>query len=154
MARNLPVPISQRGREIMADPPFPPATLARVAISAAPDVARLAERLLLQRARRGQTRSADQTPAETTHIHEIEIDVAMPFVRKVVVRNATTWSTTPAAPPTADVSGNRRPWGLLRVGLLGVGGVAAVAAGMAARRVASRESLDPNVIDVDGATRS
>lgn len=87
----------------------------------APDLVRLAAgRAVAPRARRSADPEQPPAGASGINMSEVEIDLAAPFVRRVVVRSASAWSVSPEMLPPR----RRRRW----PGRLGLG--AASAAGL------------------------
>jgi hypothetical protein len=155
MSRQLPVLIPDRRPAARAVET--PSTVARVIAAVAPDVIRLAERAATQRLAQRQrlhepaARMPDHT--EAIHVSEVEIDVAMPFVRRITMRNMTAWQNGPA--PVEVVLPERRSGSKLgKAGLLGASGVIALVAGLMVRRVGPFAANRKSIIDVSGRTRS
>lgn len=135
MSRQLPVPfrnnpdsrsLAIHGAQSVANSP-----LVRLAIAFTPDALRAADRILVRRAeRQSPQQRADQTlPSRSIQLSEVEVDFAMPFVRRVTIRNATAWSTFPIeAPPSRS--------GLRKAGrVIGMSGALALVAGVMVRRL-------------------
>lgn len=135
MARQLPaLPNSEPDSRALATPSqrqgIAHSPIARLAVALAPDVLRAAERVVLRRAeRRSVPTSIPDQPAQSIQVSEVEINFDMPFVRRVVVRNASAWSTVPAEPAPSRSS-------LRRAGrVIGMSGALALVAGVAVRRL-------------------
>ncbi len=155
MARQLPARIPERrpatgGAESAS-------SVARLIAAVAPDMIRIVERAatqrLAQRQRAGEaaTRLPDHT--EAIHLSEVQIDVSMPFVRRITMRNMTAWQNGPA--PVVSVEPERRSSNKLgKAGLLGASGVIALVAGLMMRRVGPFSANRKSIIDVPGRTRS
>lgn len=144
MSRNLPVPVPpERPEVVVLDPPRavttlgprPLGTLARLAVHLTPDIIQAVERAVAQR--RPTTPPAQQPVdlrvyTDAIQYSEIEYDTRVPFVRKVTVRTATSWTSSAPAMAPAEERGNA---GVRWVGVLGAGGAVALAAlGMLANR--------------------
>lgn len=104
--------------------------IARLAVALAPEVLRAAERVVLRRTeRRAVPASIQDQPARSIQVSEVEINFDMPFVRRVVVRNASAWSSFPTEPAPSRS-------GLRRAGrVIGMSGALALVAGVAVRRL-------------------
>ncbi len=99
--------------------------LSRALAQVLPDVIRMAER-------RGRAESRplvshiipSSDGASGMSLSEVEVDVDAPFVRRVVIRNASSWSVAPDVLSSMDRKPNRGRWGLraLTVGLVGIAG--------------------------------
>jgi hypothetical protein len=131
-------------------------TLARVAIAAAPEILRVAEQLANRRA---QQRKPEVVPSaravESIQLSEVVIDFTVPFVRKITMRNATAWSVAPhVGPPLVTVEQpDKRGTRMKRVGLVGISGAAALAAGLIAHYADQRIGGRGRIIDVTGRRR-
>ncbi len=151
MSRQLPVPLRNEpnGRALAVPSQRSTASsqLVKLVVALTPDIVRAAERAVLRRAERHPAIHSEQrAPSRSIHLSEVEIDLDMPFVRRVVVRNATAWSTFPAEPEPAGRSGVRR------VGrFIGMSGALALVAGLMARRV--MPGGWGRVIDVEGRAK-
>jgi hypothetical protein len=102
--------------------------IADAAVDLLPDLLRLTRRSL---------RSSDSVPiglapsgASGMTVQEVEIDVASPLVRRIVVRSTNSWSLS----PEVALAGKRRRGG--RIGLGAVSVVSVLLLGAAARRAA------------------
>ncbi|CAN5778542.1 hypothetical protein BH23CHL2_BH23CHL2_05070 [soil metagenome] len=155
MARQLPAVIS--GQRSLSHIEGSPSTVSRALASIAPDIIRAAGRIANQRLQsRGHAHSrpdmSDHTKA--VHLSEIEIDVAMPFVRRITMRNLTAWQNAPMHQienPKPEKSGI----GLGRkVGLLGASSVLALCLGVLARRIGPFSNPRESIIDVVGKPKS
>lgn len=150
MSRQLPVPIrNQQEPRAITTPGQGGSTssaLARMAIALAPDILRAAEQVMLKRSQPASiTRQAPQAMhGQSFKISEVEIDTSIPFVRRVTVRNASSWSTFPAEEPV-PVSEPRRSRGMM----LGLSGAAALVAAVMVRRAMP----SGRIIDVTGRQR-
>ena len=106
--------------------------LGEAILAAAPEVLRAFGRATESAGEgRGQHGGAP-LPAAGYTVSQVELDLVGPAVRRVVVRTASAWSTTPASPERPE----SRRRGRLVVGLLGLGGLIVGLA--AARRVPGR----------------
>jgi hypothetical protein len=149
MSRQLPVPVrNESGGRSLVVPGQQPSTsssLARMAISLAPDVLRAAERLIFKQSRQPVSRGefSQGMHGHSVHLSEVEFDTSIPFVRKVTVRNASSWSTFPIAiqPEPAP----RRSRGRL----IGVSSAIALVAALMLRRAIP----GGRIIDVPGRQR-
>lgn len=155
MARQLPAVIeNQRALSQAVDSR---STVGRMIAAAAPDIIRAAERIATQRLqRRERTPPAAVLPehTEAMHLSEVEIDVSVPFVRRVTMRNMTAWQNGPATPaqapePRAGGIGLAR-----KIGLIGASSALALGIGVLARRVGPFSGQDDNIIDVSGSAKS
>ncbi len=102
--------------------------LADALIDIVPDVVRMTSRSL-----RSQDRSSDVLPqsgANGMTVQEVEIDVASPLVRRIVVRTSSSWSLS----PEVALGGKRKRGGRIGIGALSVASVVLIGAA-AARRV-------------------
>lgn len=118
----------------------------------APDLVRAAERLATQRIQRRDTRrSAGIVPdrSEAVHLSEVEIDVSVPFVRRITMRNMTAWQTGPAPEPEKTEQSTSGMGIGRKIGVLGASSVLALCLGVLARRIAPFGD-DDRVIDVVG----
>lgn len=138
MSQRLPVPLGSGRAERPEVVVLTPGTgadgranpLLRLALQMAPDVLRALNR---SRATAGRITPVVTTPRNLVHglsMSEVELDVRIPLVRRVVVRKATAWAADMpvVAPPPAR--GGR----LRRAGMLGVGALAATTIGLLANR--------------------
>lgn len=154
MARQLPALVP--GQRSLSRTGDSHSTVGRMLAAVAPDVIRAAERIATQRLqRRDQERSSISMPdhTEAIHLSEVEIDVSMPFVRRITMRNMTAWqngpaSLAPAQEPRRDGIGIGR-----KVGLIGASSVLALCLGVLARRVGPFSSQDSHIIDVSGKAK-
>lgn len=138
MSQRLPVPLGSghaaRPEVVVLTPENAPAgrssTLLRLALQLAPDVLRALDR---PRSRPSQITSIPSPGRNTVRglsMSEVELDVRIPLVRRVVVRKATAWAADmPAAVATPPKGGRLR-----RVGMLGAGAFAAATIGLLANR--------------------
>jgi hypothetical protein len=136
-------------------------TLARLAIAAAPELLRVADRMASPRA---QQRRVEPVPApgpprvESIQLSEVEIDFSVPFVRRVTMRNASAWSITPLAAAVAqavvEAETERSSGRLRKAGLVGITGAAALAAGLLAHYADQRIGGRGRIIDVPGRRRA
>jgi hypothetical protein len=154
MARQLPALVSDQ--RSIARAGQPPSTVGRAIAALAPDVIRVAERLATQRLqqRRELNQAAQQANhTEALHLSEVEIDISMPFVRRVTMRNLTAWQNIPqiVVQPRPEPAPSKR---LRNAGLLGASGVLAVCAGLLARRVGPFAGGRQHIIDVPGRPRA
>lgn len=136
-------------------------TLARLAIAAAPELLRVAERLANQRAQQRRVEPAavpTQPRVESIQLSEVEIDLSVPFVRRVTMRNASAWSITPLAAAVAqavvEAEVEQRSGRLRKAGLVGITGAAALAAGLLAHYADQRIGGRGRIIDVPGRRRA
>lgn len=101
--------------------------LADALIDIVPDVVRLTSRSL-----RSADRSADilpQSGANGMTVQEVEIEVASPLVRRIVVRSSSSWSLS----PEVALGGKRRRGGRIGIGALSVASVVLIGAAAARR---------------------
>lgn len=153
MSRQLPVPFRNeqhnRSLAVPGGKDSGNSPLVRLAIALTPDALRAAERLVTRRATRQypqQEHTGRMTPSRSIQLSEVEIDLDMPFVRRIIVRNATAWSTFPAAAPPARS-------GLRRAGrVIGMSGALALVAGVMLRRMLP-DGRD-KIIDIDTVRRN
>lgn len=149
MSRQLPVPARNEGNEraltVQRQQGIASSPLARLAISMAPDLLRAAEQIIVKRAERpSQQHPAHGMQGQSVQLSEVEIDTSIPFVRRVTLRSATSWTTFPAIEPEPA------PTGRLRKGsLIGVSGAAAFVAAVMVRRLMPAG----RIIDVTGRQR-
>lgn len=101
--------------------------LADALVDAAPEILRLTGRAARPAPLSGPAPGLPPSGANGLTVSEIEIDVASPFVRRVVVRSTNAWSVSPEV-----ALGKRRRGGLLGLGAAGLAGLTLV--GLAARR--------------------
>jgi len=134
-------------------------TLARIAIAAAPEILRVAEQLAQQRTQQRKVEATPSAPSartvESIQLSEVVIDFTVPFVRKITMRNASAWSVTPpaGAPLLSVVLPDKRGTRMKRVGLVGISGAAALAAGLIAHYADQRIGGRGRIIDVTGRRR-
>ena len=139
--------------------PTQPSTLTRLAIAAAPELLRAAERLANQRTqqRRVEPVAAPTSPrVESIQLSEVEIDFSVPFVRKITMRNASAWSVVPlaaVAQAVVEAEAEKRGGRLRKASLVGISGAAAVAAGLLAHYADQRMGGRGRIIDVPGRRR-
>ncbi len=152
MSQQLPVPVRNQSRNTALAVPSTSgsvsSSIARLAISLAPDILRATEKVLLDRSRQ-EVPPRQQEVQQRFHTHavqlsEVEISTSLPFVRQVTVRNATSWTSLPVIEPEPVEPAKRS-----RGRLLGISGaVALVAAVMVRKAIPSGK-----VIDVPGRQR-
>lgn len=150
MSKYLPVPV-RGGRDrvvtpevIVVEPRSTQAStsrsvapLAKLALDLAPDLLRAFERSRAQRADSidiPAARPASDRRGLTSGVQlsEVELDMRVPFVRRVTVRRATAWTTDLPIAPT--VTPPQRTSRFRRVGVVSLGGAVALAAlGLVAR---------------------
>lgn len=155
MARQLPVPTNNRHSQLPVPSSQATSALARAAIALAPDMLRLAERVASQRLQAKREPEPVQQQAirqEAHHLSEVEINFDVPFVRRIVMRSATSWISTPPE-PVVVVEEPRSTGRLRTVGLLGASGAAAVAVGLLARKLDVLANGKGRVIDVPSRPR-
>lgn len=146
MSRQLPAPFrneqNNRSLVVPGGKDVAGSALVRLAVALTPDALRAAERLVARRAARQYPQQTVQSmPSRSVQLSEVEIDLEMPFVRRVIVRNATAWSTFPVEVPPARS-------GLRRAGrLIGMSGALALVAGVMLRRM--MPSGRGRIIDID-----
>lgn len=140
MSQQLPAPLgagrAERPEVVVLAPGAEPAgrsnALLRLALQMAPDVLRALERSR-SRPRSGQIAPVVTTPRNLVHgltMSEVELDVRIPLVRRVVVRKATAWAADlPVTPPAPARRGRLR-----RAGMFGAGAFAAATIGLLANR--------------------
>lgn len=151
MSRQLPIPLRNESAGRSLAVPEQRATtqspLVRLAIALAPDILRAAEQVVLQRAATpARSEPARQTHSHSVQISEVEVDTSLPFVRRVTVRSASSWTSSPVEQPEPAAA----PSGLRRTGRwLGFSGAAAVVAALMVRRYMPGS----RVIDVEGRAR-
>lgn len=96
--------------------------LAAAASEVAPDLVRLAaERVAAPRVGRRGDAHQPLPGASGVEVSEVEIDLAAPFVRRVVVRSASSWSVSP---DVLQPSRRRRRAGRLGLGAASIAGLA------------------------------
>jgi hypothetical protein len=149
MSQQLPVPLRNEPRErslaIPGRQSSASSTLAQLAVSLAPQVLRTVEQVILKRNQQPARRqSTGGSQGHSVHLSEIEIDTSIPFVRRVTVRNATSWSTLPA-PQTHPIEVSGRSRGRL----IGISGAVVVLAAVMARKVIPTG----RIIDIQGRQR-
>ena len=162
MPKDLPVPIGGSKKSLSLPTPTSNSAVTRVAAAMAPELIRVAERVatqqLQQRNQRREIEAKQVNPAEAMHMSEVEIDFSLPFVRKLTMRKATAWTTTPSQAPVTLIQqapskpgkGSRR---LRQVGMISFG-IMALTAGLLARRINPLGLGRKRIIDVTGKTRS
>ena len=122
-------------------------------VSSQRSLSRAAERIATQRLQaRDQTRTQAQMPdhTEAIHLSEVEIDVSVPFVRRITMRNMTAWQNGPLQPieqPAERAQSSRLG---RKLGLLGVSSMLALGLGLLARRVGPLSGHGASIIDVAG----
>jgi hypothetical protein len=149
MSQQLPVPLRNQPRErslaIPGQQSSTSSTLARLAISLAPHVLRSAEQVILKRNQQPAPRqTASSMHGQSVRLSEVEIDTSIPFIRRVTVRSASSWSTLPTAPPLPIEDGGRS-----RGRLIGISGAVIVLAAVMARKVIPTG----RIIDIQGRQR-
>jgi len=109
------------------------APLAKLALDLAPDLLRAFERSRSQRAdgmnipaRQTRRDSDRRTLTSGIRLSEVELDIRIPFVRRVTVRRATAWMTELPLVPTVETP--RRTGKFVRAGIVSIGGAVALAA--------------------------
>ena len=147
MSRQLPVPVRDQtqDRALSAQQSSASSSLARLAISLAPDILRATERIVLKRdqpAARSQQRQGMH--GHSIQMSEVDIDTTIPFVRRITVRNASSWSTFPLHQPEPIVESKHS-----NLKLLGLSSAAALIAAVMVRRAIP----GGRVIDVQGRQR-
>lgn len=152
MSQQLPVPVRNQSRNTALAVPSASgsvsSSIARLAISLAPDILRATEKVLLDRSRQ-EAAPHQQAAEQRFHTHavqlsEVEINTSLPFVRQVTVRNATSWTSLPVIEPEPVEPAKRS-----RGRMIGISGaVALVAAVMVRKAIPSGK-----VIDVPGRQR-
>ena len=151
MSRQLPVPLRpERSEVIVLDSRVGKSrgtsAFGRLLVSLTPDLIRAVERSLTQRNAPASVAPATRQDARAYHggvqLSEVEYDTRLPFLRKVIVRKASAWtSDTPFVLPVPDTS-SRRGGKLRRAGILSVGGAFALAAlGLLANRAGNIPGL-------------
>lgn len=152
MSQQLPVPVRNQSRTTALAVPTESrsvsSSIARLAISLAPDILRATEKMLLDRTRQ---ESSQRQQAAQQHFHshsvqlsEVEINTSLPFVRRVTVRNATSWTSVPMIEPEPIEPAKRS-----RGRLLGISGAVALVAAVMVRKAIPTGK----VIDVPGRQR-
>lgn len=128
--------------------------MSRIASVLAPEVLRAVERVATNRATRREMvpRFQQQVPAEAIQFSEVEIDVSVPFVQKITMRNAIAWSSAIQSVALPEEAKPKRS-SLKRAGLLGIGGATALAAGILARKTLPQAGRSGRIIDVTGSSR-
>lgn len=149
MSRQLPVPARNEGNEralaVRRQQGLASSPLARLAISLAPDLLRAAEQIIIKRAEQpSRQQTVHGMQGQSVQLSEVEIDTSIPFVRRVTLRSATSWSTFPTVEPETIHSGRLR-----KGSLIGMSGAAAVVAAVMVRRLMP----GGRIIDVDGRQR-
>jgi hypothetical protein len=149
MSQQLPVPLRNQPREqslaIPGQQSSTSSTLARLAISLAPQVLRTVEQVLLKRSQQPAPRqSTSGMHGHSVRLSEVEIDTSIPFIRRVTVRNATSWSTLPVPQPLPIEDSGRS-----RGRLIGISGAVIVLAAVMARKVIPTG----RIIDIQGRQR-
>ncbi|MFW6075220.1 MAG: hypothetical protein ACOC9Y_06475 [Chloroflexota bacterium] len=154
MNRQLPVPRQENGGLIPRSMPSR-SSLSQFALALAPDILRVAERLASNRSQNRAIQKelpVQRDSVQGIHLSEVEIDMSVPFVRKITMRNATAWSRSPylsALPPPPSPKRGR----LRRIGILGASSALAIVAGIVTRRVGPLAQRKDQIIDVPGGRR-
>ena len=147
MSRQLPVPVSSQSRSNSLAPAgqsgSASSALARLAIAMAPEILKVAEHVVLKRDQpaRPAQRQSNGMQGQSFQVSEVEIDTTNPFVRRVTVRNASSWATFPAEQVAVPVEAKRS-----RGKLLGLSGAAALVAAVMVRKAIPTG----RIIDVQG----
>lgn len=147
MSRQLPVPVSNQTRsDALASSGHTgsaSSALVKLAIAMAPEILKVAEQVVLKRDQpsRPAQRQSQATHGQSFQISEVEIDTSIPFVRRVTVRNASSWSTFPTEPEDFTSEARRS-----RGKLLGLSGAAALVAAVMVRKAIPTG----RIIDVQG----
>ena len=92
--------------------------LADALVDTAPDLLRLTGRAVRPAPLSGPAPGLPPAGANGLSVSEIEIDVATPLVRRVVVRSTNAWSVSPEV-----ALGKRRRGGLIRLGAVSLAGL-------------------------------
>lgn len=136
MQQRLPAPLGseQRPDVVVLSPGTRPAAPAspvlRLALQMAPDVLRALERSRSQKQTLAPAMPAPRTTVHGMSMSEVELDIRLPLVRRVVVRKASTWAADlPVVTPAP-----RRGGLLRRIGMLSIGAFAAATIGVVANR--------------------
>ena len=119
----------------------------------APDVIRAAERIATQR-----LQARDWAPAvsampnhtEAVHLSEVEVDISVPFVRRITMRKMTAWQNGPAEQVVIPAPKRSRSRIGRKIGLIGASSLLALGVGILARRVGPLSSPVDTIIDVAG----
>lgn len=149
MSQQLPVPVGNPSRlALPAQSSTLSSSLARMAIALAPDILRATEQVLTDR---NQPAVPARQPvqlfqSQAVQLSEVEINTSLPFVRRVTVRNATSWTTTPVFEPTPVVETRRS-----RGRWIGISGALALLAAVA---VSKAIPATGRIIDVPGRQRT
>ena len=151
MARQLPALVP--GQRSITRATAPGSTTSRVLAAVAPDVIRAAERIATQRLQardRAPVASTIPNHTEAIHLSEVEVDISVPFVRRITMRKMTAWQNSPTEPvvvPAEKRSGSRIG---RKIGLIGASSLLALGVGVLARRVGPLSSPVDTIIDVAG----
>ena len=150
MSRQLPV--LARDQRSIARVGRSQSHVGRVLAALAPDILRIAERVATQRleARRNRIAEPVATPnqSESFHLSEVEIDVAVPFVRRITMRNLTAWQND--APTDAIDPQQPKGSGVGRkLGMLGISSLLTLGVGVLARRVGPFSGQSNTIIDIN-----
>ncbi len=101
--------------------------LANAFVDLAPDLLRLTRRSL--QSSDGTSTILPQSGANGMTVQEVEIDVASPLVRRIVVRSTNSWSLS----PEVALGGKRRRGGRIGIGAVGVASMVLLGAAVARR---------------------
>ena len=154
MGANLPVRGVERGLAVrLPGPPGPTAVrrvgallgspLGEALLAAAPEVLRAVGRAGEPIRQPHAPPSGLSGRVSGATVSEVEVEMAEPGIRRVVIRTASTWSVSPPGAWATPVGRGSR-WGRrLLAGALGAGGLAL---GLAARRVPGRSARGARVI--------
>lgn len=112
--------------------------LADALVDVAPDLLRLTGRAVRPHPLAGAAPGLPPSGANGLTVSEIEIDVASPLLRRVVVRSTNAWSLAPEV-----ALGKRRRGGLLRLGAVSVAGLTLLGIVMGRRAPRSLPSRVP-----------
>lgn len=104
--------------------------LLRLALQMAPDVLRALNRPRSSASRVAPVVTRPRNLVQGLSMSEVELDVSIPLVRRVVVRKATAWAAELPVVTPAPARGGR----LRRAGMLGAGAFAAATIGLLANR--------------------
>ena len=138
MSQRLPVPLgsgrAERPEVVVLTPGGAPAgrsnALLRLALQMAPDVLRALDRRATQPRAIAPAATRPRNLVQGLSMSEVEVNVSIPLVRRVVVRKATAWAAEMPAIAPAPARGGR----LRRAGMLGAGAFAAATIGLLANR--------------------
>ena len=149
MSQQLPVPLRSQPRErslaIPGQQSSTSTTLTRIAVALAPQALRAVEQVILKRNQQPAPRqSTSGLHGHSVHLSEVEIDTSIPFVRRVTVRNASSWSTLPVAQPLPVEDTGRS-----RGRLIGISGAVVLVAAVMARKMIPTG----RIIDIQGRQR-